>query len=507
MDDTKEITDNVNESPVSDNETNLEAANTEEIIPVTDPDSAEKKLASKDANPEPSDAEPVSDGTESVPEESETVPGDSEEGFYNVAVSDEEADEDIEQSKAGTKISAVIVAAFALLGVIALVIILVTVIKTQDDEEKAADNDTSNTSVVTDPAAYADVSDNAGDTTTAETSDASDSSDVKLPIDYVDYGVKVTLADYKNLKLNVAEVSVTDEDVEKEIADFLDSLTEMREVTDRAAQSGDTVTIDYDGVCEGEHRDSMTASDFDLIIGSHRFIDGFEDGVIGMKTGETKVLSLVFPETYSEDLAGKPVDFTVTLKTIKAEYTPELTDEVIAEKTDQKTVAEYREYVRASLLSTKQKTAKNEAFEEVLDAYIKSCSFSDEIEEEIKDRMEYYRKYFDSYYTQAFGVDTQTYVGATDEDFNVMLREYSEPDIKLPYVLRGIAEAEGYVPTEEEKATRFNEIFYDIYGFESEEKIYENFTKKMTEVTVEQDLLANYGYDKIRSILGMDDED
>mgnify|MGYP000361561996 FL=1 len=127
-------------------------------------------------------------------------------------------------------------------------------------------------------------------------------------------------------------VEVTDTDVEDSINSTLQTKSTQNDITDRPAQEGDVVTIDYEGKKDGVAFDGGTAQDQQLELGSGSFIDGFEDGIVGHNIGETFDLNLTFPEDYkSEDLAGQAVVFTVTLDKISEVIVPELTDELVAE--------------------------------------------------------------------------------------------------------------------------------------------------------------------------------
>jgi trigger factor len=136
----------------------------------------------------------------------------------------------------------------------------------------------------------------------------------------------VTLGEYKGLNVSLEEMKVTDEDVEDEIA-YNMRLSEIYEsLEEGTVHDGDVANIDYEGKLDGEAFDGGTAKGYDLEIGSGTFIDGFEDGLIGVAVGDTVDLTLTFPENYSnEDLAGQETVFTVTVNEIKR--TPELTDE------------------------------------------------------------------------------------------------------------------------------------------------------------------------------------
>ena len=166
----------------------------------------------------------------------------------------------------------------------------------------------------------------------------------------------VTIGQYKGLSLDNTVEAVTDDAVEGRVEQELQNKAE--EVTDGSVQDGDIVTINYVGTKDGVAFDGGTANNYELTIGSGTFIDGFEDGIIGMKKGETKDLDLTFPEDYaSEDLAGQEVVFKVTLQSFKR--APELTDEWAAKNTDCKTAAEYKQEIRKTLEEEAKTSAQN----------------------------------------------------------------------------------------------------------------------------------------------------
>lgn len=170
----------------------------------------------------------------------------------------------------------------------------------------------------------------------------------------------VTLPDYSSIDITVEDPreDVDDEAVEATIESTLENSAELVEVTDRdVAEDGDIVNIDYVGKLNGEEFSGGSAEGSDLELGSDTFIDGFEDGVVGMKVGETKTLTLTFPENYSAtDLAGQETTFDVTLNKIQEYQTPELTDEWVADQgiDDVTTVDEYKAYVKEELLASAQ---------------------------------------------------------------------------------------------------------------------------------------------------------
>ena len=156
----------------------------------------------------------------------------------------------------------------------------------------------------------------------------------------------VELGEYKGVKVNMPSVIVTDAEVESRINQVL-SQNPSEEELDRPAQEGDVVNIDYVGKQDGVEFAGGTDTGYDLTLGSGRFIEGFEDGLIGAKKGDKKELNLTFPETYSEEtLAGKPVVFEVTVNAVKEKKDAVLDDAFVQRVSDYKTVDEYKRALR-----------------------------------------------------------------------------------------------------------------------------------------------------------------
>ena len=152
-----------------------------------------------------------------------------------------------------------------------------------------------------------------------------------------------TVSEYRGVKINVAAPEVTDDEVDQKIQTNLKQNPNEVEV-DRAAQDGDIVNIDYKGTKDGEAFDGGTAEGQDLTLGSGSMIDGFEDGLVGAKKGETKTLDLTFPENYREEsLAGQAVVFEVTVNAVKEKQDAVLDDAFVQRTSDYQTVDEYKE--------------------------------------------------------------------------------------------------------------------------------------------------------------------
>lgn len=212
---------------------------------------------------------------------------------------------------------------------------------------------------------------NRGGAKTTNEATASDVVELKKPKSYG----KVKLGKYKGIDLSIDKVEVTDEEVDAQVDSILASSPNSQDITDRAVENGDVANIDYEGKKDGVAFDGGTAKGYDLHIGSGSFIPGFEDGVVGMKIGETKDIKLTFPEDYqSTELAGKGVVFTVKVNSIKVETPATLDDAWVEKYTNgkQKTVADFKESTRKEIEESKtmqvEFQAQNDAMKTIMDS-------------------------------------------------------------------------------------------------------------------------------------------
>lgn len=212
---------------------------------------------------------------------------------------------------------------------------------------------------------------NRGGAKTANEATASDVVELKKPKSYG----KAKLGKYKGIDLSIDKVEVTDEEVDAQVNSILASSPNSQDITDRAVENGDIANIDYEGKKDGVAFDGGTAKGYDLHIGSGSFIPGFEDGVVGMKIGETKDIKLTFPEDYqSTELAGKEVVFTVKVNSIKVETPATLDDAWVEKYTNgkQKTVADFKESTRKEIEESKtmqvEFQAQNDAMKTIMDS-------------------------------------------------------------------------------------------------------------------------------------------
>ena len=184
---------------------------------------------------------------------------------------------------------------------------------------------------------------------------------------------EVELGEYKGVEVTKADAEVTDADVEEELKKVQDQNSRTVSVEDRAVKDGDMTVIDFEGFIDGEAFEGGKGENYPLTIGSHSFIDTFEEQMIGMNIGEEKELNVTFPEDYhAENLKGKPATFKVTVKEIKEKQLPELDDDFAQDVSDFDTLAEYKDDLKKKIAERKESEAKakkeSEAIEKVVEA-------------------------------------------------------------------------------------------------------------------------------------------
>jgi len=193
---------------------------------------------------------------------------------------------------------------------------------------------------------------------------------------------EVTLGEYKGIEVEKAKPEVTDADVEAELKKVQEQNSRLVSVEDRAVADGDQTVIDFEGFVDGKAFEGGKAEDYTLVIGSHSFIDTFEDQLIGKNIGEECEVNVTFPEEYhAPELAGKPATFKVTVKEIKVKELPALDDEFAGEVSEFETMDEYKKDIEAKILERKQKEAATENENRVVDKVAANASL------EIPDKM------------------------------------------------------------------------------------------------------------------------
>lgn len=284
------------------------------------------------------------------------------------------------------------------------------------------------------------------------------------------YG-SVKLGEYKGIKITMPDTTVTDEEVERQIEAILLANPDKIEVTDRNAELGDTVNIDYVGKKDGVEFDGGKASGSDLDLGSNSFIPGFEDGLVGAEKGETRDLDLTFPKDYhNEELAGQKVVFTVTVNGIYEQKEAELTDAWVEKITagEQKTVEEYRAFQRESAEQSKKLSANQQAQQQALKAVIDSSEFSpsqEALDYEFQNMVMQYKDMAGST-GQEYETFVKEYYSMTKDEFETELKTYAEEIVKQRLVIDEIANQEKLVVEEKDY-----EILTELYGQDKESLI------------------------------------
>ncbi len=277
----------------------------------------------------------------------------------------------------------------------------------------------------------------------------------------------ITLGQYKGIEVSVAPVAVTEEDILLAIQSELGGNSgTLEEVTGRAVKRGDTVNIDYEGLKDGVAFEGGTAAGYDLMIGSASFIPGFEDGLIGAKTGDKLDVNVTFPEDYgSEDLAGKPVVFKVTVNKIQ-EY--KLTEEYVTTNTDYATVDAYKAGIKDNLMKEKEESRQAEIENSIYNNILTASKISS-LPQTLLD---YYKNDMKVYYTNfamAYGMDFAGFLaasGVTEEQFDKDTTGYAESMARRDLIYGAIIKAEGIELSED----KFNEqaaLLATEYGYES----------------------------------------
>ncbi len=190
---------------------------------------------------------------------------------------------------------------------------------------------------------------------------------------------EVILGEYKNLEIKQEKVEVKKEEIDAELALAQDKASRLI-VANREVRNGDTATIDFCGSRDGVKFAGGEAKDYDLVIGSHSFIDNFEEQLIGMKKGETKTITVKFPDNYMEEsLKGKDAQFEVTIKEVREKQLPELDDEFAKNYSEFETLEEYKKDIEKTLISEKEKQAKYKAENELIDKItdLSTCEISE----------------------------------------------------------------------------------------------------------------------------------
>lgn len=263
---------------------------------------------------------------------------------------------------------------------------------------------------------------------------------------------EVTLGDYKGIEVDKIEVSVSDEEMNSELDRIREQNSRTITVEDRAIENNDIAIIDFEGFVDGTAFEGGKGTDYSLVIGSHSFIDTFEEQLIGKKTGEEVEVNVTFPEEYqAKELAGKPALFKVTVKEIKVKELPELNDEFAQDVSEFDTLEAYKADVKKNLEEKKYTAAMSAKEEAVVDAVIENATM-DIPEAMISTQV---RQMADDFARriQQQGLSLEQYFQFTGMDAQKFLESMKPQALKRiqsRLVLEAIVKAENIEATEEE---------------------------------------------------------
>ena len=280
---------------------------------------------------------------------------------------------------------------------------------------------------------------------------------------------EVELGEYKGVEVTKADAEVTDADVEEELKKVQDQNSRTVSVEDRAVKDGDMTVIDFEGFIDGEAFEGGKGENYPLTIGSHSFIDTFEEQMIGMNIGEEKELNVTFPEDYhAENLKGKPATFKVTVKEIKEKQLPELDDDFAQDVSDFDTLAEYKDDLKKKIAERKESEAKakkeSEAIEKVVEAAkmdIPQAMIDTQVNRMLEDfamRLQQQGLSVEQYFQ---------YTGMTADKIMDEMKPEAVKRIKNSLVLEAVAKAENIEVSEEEFEAELQKMA-DMYKMEIE---------------------------------------
>ena len=281
---------------------------------------------------------------------------------------------------------------------------------------------------------------------------------------------EVTLGDYKGIEVEKADLTVTEEELNEELDKVRNQQARTITVEDRAVQDGDIAVIDFEGFMDGVAFEGGQGNDFPLTIGSHSFIDNFEEQLIGKNVNEEVEVNVTFPEQYqAEELAGKPAMFKVTIKEIKCKELPELDDELAQDISDFETFEEYKADVEKKIAERKEEAAKTAKEDQVIQKIIENATMEipePMIEEQCREMAQDFSRRI-----QSQGLTLEQYFQFTGMDASRFLEQMKPQALKRiqsRLVLEAVVKAENIEASEEDMDKAIEEMA-TAYGMKAED--------------------------------------
>lgn len=278
---------------------------------------------------------------------------------------------------------------------------------------------------------------------------------------------EVELGQYKGVEVSKCDTEVTDSDVEEEIKKVQDQNARTITVEDRAVKDGDMTVIDFEGFVDGVAFEGGKGENYPLTIGSHSFIDNFEEQLIGMNIGDEKEINVTFPEEYhAEELKGKPATFKVSVKEIKEKQLPELDDDFAQDVSDFDTMEEYKEDVKKKVADRKAAEAKSKKESEAIEKVVADSKMDipeamiqtqvNRMAEDFAQRLQQQGLSLEQYFQ---------YTGLTADKIIEDMKPEAEKRIKNSLVLEAVAKAENIEVSDEEFEAELQKMA-DMYKME-----------------------------------------
>ncbi|RAN59516.1 trigger factor [Dolosigranulum pigrum] len=281
---------------------------------------------------------------------------------------------------------------------------------------------------------------------------------------------EVTLGDYKNIEVTKQDRTVTDEDIADELESRRQRAVELA-LKDDAAEEGDTVVIDFEGYKDGEKFDGGSAENHSLELGSGQFIPGFEDQLIGAKSGDEKDVEVTFPEEYgAEELAGQDVVFKVVVHEVKEKRVPELDDEFAKDVDDEvETLDELKDKIRQQLEKSKERAATEATDDEAIQKAVENAEVPEIPEAMIDEEVDRQFNLFINNLQQQ-GISKDQYmstIGTSEQELRNQFRNEADFNVKTNLVLEAIAKAENIDVTTEDIDAEIKDLA-EQYGMEED---------------------------------------
>ncbi len=290
------------------------------------------------------------------------------------------------------------------------------------------------------------------------------------PEEYIELGA------YKGLTYEKSSGEVSEDDLQEELIYLASSFAEDEILTEGVVENGDVANIDYVGTLNGVAFDGGTASGYDLSIGSHTFIDGFEAGLVGVAIGDTVDLNLTFPENYgAADLAGQAVVFKVTVNSVKRADIPDITDEFIKEisQGEYTNVEDYKAALEEQMKAENIEYENQQIYAQLLQMAVDNATVKKDIPQEYIQAKVNRMLINVQDYAKAYNLDVETFLsqqmGLTKDEYTEQSIEYAKNAAKQSLVIQAIANAENISISDDELQEAID-VYVQQYNYKNEEE-------------------------------------